>query len=157
MDEENLGAVGASVGGYSVNWLAGNHNKRFKTFISHCGLFNLESWYGTTEEMFFANKDIGGAYWDPKLKEQYLKNSPHRYVQNWDTPMLVIHGEKDFRVPISEGMQAFQAAQLQGVPSRFLYFPDEGHWVQKPQNGLLWHREYFGWLDKWLKNDGNRP
>ena len=157
VDEDNLGAVGASFGGYSVYWLAGNHNKRFKSFISHCGLFNLESWYGTTEEMFFANKDIGGAYWDPKLKEQYLKNSPHRYVQNWDTPMLVIHGEKDFRVPISEGMQAFQAAQLQGVPSRFLYFPDEGHWVQKPQNGLLWHREYFGWLDKWLKNDGKQP
>ncbi len=159
VDEDNLGAVGASFGGYSVYWLAGNHNKRFKSFISHCGLFNLESWYGTTEEMFFANKDIGGAYWDPKMKEQYMKNSPHKYVQNWDTPILVIHGEKDFRVPIGEGMQAFQAAQLQGVPSRFLYFPDEGHWVQKPQNGLLWHREYFSWLDKWLKDDddSNKP
>ncbi len=157
VDEDNLGAVGASFGGYSVYWLAGNHEKRFKSFISHCGLFNLESWYGTTEEMFFANKDIGGAYWDPKLKESYLKHSPHRYVQNWDTPMMVIHGEKDFRVPIGEGMQAFQAAQLQGVPSRFLYFPDEGHWVQKPQNGLLWHREFFGWLDEWLKPEGKRP
>ncbi|HMR43558.1 MAG TPA: prolyl oligopeptidase family serine peptidase, partial [Saprospiraceae bacterium] len=89
-----------------------------------------------------------------KLKEEYLKNSPHNFVQNWDTPILVIHGEKDFRVPIGEGMQAFQAAQLKGIQSKFLYFPDEGHWVLKPQNGLLWHREFFNWLDKTLKNDG---
>ena len=154
VDKDKLGAVGASYGGYSVYWLAGNHNKRFKSFVSHAGLFNLESWYGTTEEMFFANHDIGGAYWDPKLKEEYLKNSPHNFVQNWDTPILVIHGEKDFRVPIGEGMQAFQAAQLKGIQSKFLYFPDEGHWVLKPQNGLLWHREFFNWLDKTLKNDG---
>lgn len=151
VDESKLGAVGASFGGYSVYWLAGNHNKRFKAFISHCGLFNLESWYGMTEEMFFANWDVGGPYWDPSLKEEYLKHSPHRYVQNWDTPILVIHGENDFRVPVSEGMQAFQAAQLLGVPSKFLYFPDEGHWVLKPQNGLQWHREFFKWLDQYLK------
>jgi dipeptidyl aminopeptidase/acylaminoacyl peptidase len=154
VDADKLGAVGASFGGYSVYWLAGNHNNRFKTFISHCGLFNLESWYGTTEEMFFANWDIGGPYWDTTYAEDYLKNSPHKYVQNWNTPMLVIHGENDFRVPVSEGMQAFQAAQLRGIPSKFLYFPDEGHWVLKPQNGLLWHREFFGWLGEWLKPAG---
>jgi dipeptidyl aminopeptidase/acylaminoacyl peptidase len=151
VDEENLGAVGASFGGYSVYWLAGNHEGRFKSFISHCGLFNLESWYGTTEEMFFANHDLGGAYWQPNPGETWQLDSPHKYVQNWDTPILVIHGGKDFRVPESEGMQAFQAAKLQGVPSKFLYFPDEGHHVLKPQNGVLWQREFFGWLDKYLK------
>lgn len=157
VDKSNLGAVGASFGGYSVYWLAGNHNKRFKTFISHAGMFNMESWYGTTEEMFFANHDIGGPYWDEKLKSEYLAHSPHRYVDKWDTPMMVIHGEKDFRVPIGEGMQAFQAAQLRGIPSRFMYFPDEGHWVLKPQNGLLWHREFYSWLGKWLKDDSKKP
>ncbi len=152
IDENRLGAVGASFGGYSVYWLAGNHQKRFKALISHCGLFNLESWYGTTEELFFANQDVGGPYWNPNRdsKISYEIHSPHKYVGNWDAPMLVIHGEKDFRVPISEGIQAFQAAQLQGVPSRFLYFPTEGHWVLGPQNGLLWHRVFFEWLDRWL-------
>lgn len=153
IDEDRLGAIGASFGGYSVYWLAGNHNKRFKSFISHAGLFNLESWYGTTEEQFFANQDIGGAYWDKKVPTSYLTDSPHKYVQNWDTPIMVIHGEKDFRVPISEGIQAFHAAKLKEIPSRFLYFPEEGHWVLKPQNGILWHREFFGWLDETLKND----
>ena len=152
VNAERLGAVGASYGGYSVYWLAGNHDKRFKCFISHCGLFNLESWYGTTEEMFFANWDIGGPYWDKKYEKSYQQHSPHRYAGNWDAPMLVIHSEKDFRVPIGEGIQAFQTAQLQEVPSRFLYFPTEGHWVLSPQNGLLWHRVFFEWLDKWLKN-----
>ena len=123
VDSTRLGAIGASFGGYSVYWLAGNHQKRFKTFISHCGVFNLESWYGTTEELFFANHDMEGAYWEEETPRSYLRDSPHKYVQNWDTPMLVIHGEKDFRVPVGEGMQAFQAAQLQGIPSRFLYFP----------------------------------
>lgn len=151
VDENNLGAVGASYGGYSVYYLAGIHNKRFKAFISHCGLFNLESWYGTTEELFFANWDIGGPYWKQENKELYIKNSPHKNVDKWDTPILVIHGGKDFRVPLSEGMQAFQAAQLQGVPSKFLYFPEESHWVLSPQNGLVWHREFFSWLDNWLK------
>lgn len=150
-DENRLGAIGASYGGYSVYYLAGNHEKRFKTFISHCGLFNLYSWYGTTEELFFANWDIGGPYWLKENEELYKKHSPSNYVQNWDTPILVIHGEKDFRVPIGEGMQAFQAAQIKGIPSRFLYFPEEGHWVLNPQNGIVWHREFFNWLDRWLK------
>lgn len=151
VDQDKLGAIGASYGGYSVYWLAGNHQKRFKAFLAHCGLFNLESWYGTTEEMFFANWDIGGPYWEPSLEKGYLRDSPHRYVKNWDTPIMVIHSEKDFRVPIGEGIQAFQAAQLQNIPSRFLYFPEEGHWVLSPQNGVLWHREFFRWLDEWLK------
>lgn len=153
VDKDRLGAVGASFGGYSVYWLAGNHNKRFKTFISHCGLFNLESWYGTTEEMFFANFDLKGPYWDPALREAYERFSPHKFVQNWDTPILVIHGEKDFRVPVGEGMQAFQAAQLQGINSRFLYFPEEGHWVNSPQNSVLWMRVFNSWLDQHLQPD----
>jgi len=151
IDKDKLGAVGASYGGYSVYYLAGIHNNRFKTFVSHCGLFNLESWYGTTEELFFANFDIGGPYWLPENKELYAKNSPHNLVDKWNTPMLVIHGGKDFRVPESEGMQAFQVLQLKGIPSKFLYFPDEGHWVTKPQNGVLWYRTYFDWLDTYLK------
>lgn len=151
IDKNRLGAVGASYGGYSVYYLAGIHNNRFKTFVSHCGLFNLESWYGTTEELFFANFDIGGPYWLPENKELYLKNSPHKLVDKWNTPMLVIHGGKDFRVPESEGMQAFQVLQLKGIPSKYLYFPDEGHWITKPQNGVLWYREYFKWLDSYLK------
>jgi dipeptidyl aminopeptidase/acylaminoacyl peptidase len=151
VDTENLGAVGASYGGYSVYMLAGIHEKRFKALISHCGLFNLESWYGSTEEMFFANWDIGGPYWDPAFKTSYTQFNPKNFVQNWDAPILVIHGGLDFRVPINQGMEAFQAAQLRNVPSRFLYFPNEGHWVLSPQNGLLWHSEFFGWLDKWLK------
>lgn len=150
--KDALGAVGASFGGYSVYWLAGNHQKRFKAFISHCGMFNMESWYGTTEELFFANHDLGGPYWQPTPGETWKLDSPHKYVQNWDTPLLVIHGGKDFRVPETEGMQAFQAAQLRGVPSKFLYFPEAGHWVNKPQDGILWQREFFGWLDQWLKN-----
>ena len=152
VDKDNLGAIGASYGGYSVYYLAGIHNNRFKTFVSHCGLFNLESWYGTTEELFFANWDIGGPYWKAENKEMYAKNSPHNYVKNWNTPILVIHGGMDFRVPESEGMQAFQAAQLMGIKSKYLYFPKEGHWVLSPQNGLVWHREFFKWLNDDLKH-----
>lgn len=151
VDETRLGAVGASYGGYSVYMLAGIHEKRFKTFIAHCGLFNLESWYGTTEELFFANWDHGGPYWKEENKENYKKYSPHNYVANWDTPILVIHGGLDYRVPESEGMQAFQAAQLQGLKSRYLYFPTESHWVQSPQNSLVWQREFFEWLKEDLK------
>jgi dipeptidyl aminopeptidase/acylaminoacyl peptidase len=151
VDRDRLGCVGASYGGYSVYFLAGQHQKRFKTFIAHCGLFNLESWYGTTEELFFANQDIGGPYWANPRPASYDKFSPHKFVQNWDTPMLVIHGEKDFRVPIGEGMQAFTAAQLQNIPSRFLYFPEEGHHISKPQNSVLWNRVFFDWLDRSLK------
>jgi dipeptidyl aminopeptidase/acylaminoacyl peptidase len=151
IDRNRMGAVGASYGGYSVYMLAGIHENRFKTFISHCGLFNLESWYGTTEELFFANWDHKGPYWKPENKANYTKNSPHNYVQNWNTPMLVIHGGMDFRVPESEGMQAFQAAQLLGLRSKYLHFPTEGHWVQSPQNGLLWQREFFEWHNTDLK------
>lgn len=151
VDAARMGAVGASFGGYAVYWLAGNHNKRFKAFIAHCGLFNLESFYGTTEEVWFPNHDFEGPYWQKNTPRMYLNDSPHRYVQNWDTPILVIHNELDFRVPFGEGMQAFQAAQLRGIPSRFLSFPDEGHWMSKPQNSMLWQKEFFGWLDKWLK------
>lgn len=151
INKDKLGAVGASYGGYSVYYLAGIHNNRFKTFVSHCGLFNLESWYGTTEEMFFANHDIGGPYWLPENKDLFLINSPHKLVDKWNTPMLVIHGGKDFRVPESEGMQAFQVLQTKNIPSKYLYFPDEGHWITKPQNGVLWYREFFDWLDTYLK------
>ncbi|TVR89639.1 MAG: S9 family peptidase [Saprospirales bacterium] len=151
VDEDRLGAVGASFGGYSVFWLAGNHEGRFKSFISHCGLFNLESWYATTEEQFFANWDVGGPFWEDPVPESYLKHSPHLYAGNWDTPILVIHGERDYRVPIGEGIQAFHTAQLQDIKSRFLYFPDEGHWVLQPQNSVLWHREFIRWLDETLK------
>ncbi|MFP4064912.1 MAG: prolyl oligopeptidase family serine peptidase [Bacteroidales bacterium] len=150
VDENRLGAVGASYGGYSVFWLAGHHEDRFSAFISHCGLFNLESWYGSTEEMFFANHDIGGAYWEDPKPHSY-EFSPHLFVDRWDTPMMVIHGAKDYRVPYTEGLQAFNVAQLQGIPSRLLLFPEEGHWVLQPQNGILWQREFFKWLDEWLK------
>ena len=146
IDKDRIGAVGASYGGYSVYMLAGIHENRFKTFISHCGLFNLESWYGTTEELFFADWDHGGPYWLDENKANYEKNSPHNFVKNWNTPILVIHGGVDYRVPESEGMQAFQAAQLMGLKSKYLHFPTEGHWVQSPQNGLLWQREFFEWL-----------
>ena len=151
VDETRLGAVGASYGGYSVYMLAGIHENRFKTFIAHCGLFNLESWYGTTEELFFANWDQGGPYWLDENKENYKINSPHNYVANWNTPLLVIHGGLDYRVPESEGMQAFQAAQLKGIKSKYLYFPTESHWVQSPQNSLVWQREFFEWLKEDLK------
>lgn len=151
VDENRLGCVGASYGGFSVYWLAGHHQKRFKAFIAHCGMFNLESWYGTTEELFFANHDIEGSYWQKPMPNTY-NFSPHKFVGLWDTPILVIHGGKDFRIPYTEGMQAFDAAQMQGVTSRFLYFPEECHFVTKPQNAMLWQREFFRWLDQWLKN-----
>ena len=152
VDKEHLGAVGASFGGYSVYWLAGNHQKRFKAFIAHCGMFNFESWYGTTEELFFANHDIEGNYWDQPTPKSY-SFSPHRFVGNWDTPILVIHGGNDFRIPYTEGMQAFDAAQMKGIPSRFLFFPEETHFVSKPQNAMLWQREFFRFLDENLKNN----
>ena len=151
VDNDKLGAVGASYGGYSVYYLAGIHEGRFKCFISHCGLFNLESWYASTEELFFANWDIGGPYWDSSLKDAYTKNSPHKMVAKWDTPIMVIHNELDFRVPLNQGLEAFTAAQLKGIPSKLLYYPDEGHWVLKPQNGVMWHREFYDWLDTYLK------
>lgn len=153
VDRERTAAVGASFGGYSAYWLMGHDQEdRFCAMISHCGLFNLESWVGTTEELWFADWDVGKPYWSgPEARAAFDQNSPHRFVDAWDTPLLVIHGEKDFRVPIGEGMQAFTAAQRKGVPSRFLYFPEEGHWVLGPQNGLLWHRVFFDWLDRYCK------
>ena len=151
VDAARLGAVGASFGGYSVYWLAGNHKKRFKTFIAHDGIFNLESFYGETEEIWFVHNDMDGAYWKSPKPKSYTQFSPHLYVQNWDTPILVIHNELDFRIPVTQGIQAFSAAQLQNIPSRFLYFPDEGHWMQKAQNSILWQRTFFDWLDKYLK------
>jgi dipeptidyl aminopeptidase/acylaminoacyl peptidase len=151
VDATKMGAVGASYGGYSVYYLAGVHKNRYKTFISHCGLFNLESWYGSTEEMFFANWDMKGAYYDKPQPKTYVEHSPHKFVGNWNTPILVIHGEKDFRVPVTEGMQAFNIAKLKGLDARFLYFPEEGHWVMQPQNGVLWHRIFFDWLGRTLK------
>jgi dipeptidyl aminopeptidase/acylaminoacyl peptidase len=150
VNADKLGAVGASYGGYSVYWLAGNHNKRFKTFIAHCGIFNFESMYGSTEEVFFVNHDWGGPYWDKPRPKSY-DFSPHNFVGNWDTPLLVITGGYDFRIPYTESMQAFDVAQLKGIPSRFIFFPEETHFVSKPQNAILWQREFFRWLDKWLK------
>ncbi|MBN2165339.1 MAG: S9 family peptidase [Marinilabiliaceae bacterium] len=153
VDKDKIGAIGASYGGYSVYWLAGNHNKRFKAFVSHCGIFNFEQMYSTTEETFFVNWDLKGAYWDLENKEAQKSYtfSPHKFIQNWDTPILVIHGEKDFRIPYTQGMAAFNSAILRDIPARFLYFPEENHWVLSPQNGILWHREFFRWLNKWLK------
>jgi len=153
VDRSRLGAIGASYGGYSVFYLAGIHNKRFKTFISHCGVFNLQSMYGTTEEVFFTNWDSGGPYWDKNnaaAQKTYTKFNPINNVDKWDTPILVIQGGSDYRVPIGQGQEAFQAAQLRGIKSRFLYFPDENHWVLKPQNAMVWQREFFRWLKETL-------
>ena len=151
VDADRLGAVGASYGGYSVLFLAGCHEKRFKAFISHCGMFNLESQSAATEEVFFTNHDLGGHYWDKPKPKSFIQFSPHLYVDKWDTPIMLITGANDFRIPYTESLQAFNVAQLRGIPSKLLYFPDESHWVLKPQNSILWQREFFGWLDKWLK------
>lgn len=153
VDKDRLGAVGASYGGYAVNFLAGNHNGRFKAFISHCGIFNFEQQHVTTEEMWFENWDKKGSFWEAEnaAAQRSYRFSPHLFVQNWDTPILVIHGEKDFRIPYTQGMGAFNAAVLRGIPAQFLLFPDENHWVLKPQNGILWQRVFSSWLDKWLK------
>ncbi|MFR9523860.1 MAG: S9 family peptidase [Rikenellaceae bacterium] len=153
VDQERLGCVGASYGGYSVYYLAGVHQGRFKTFISHCGIFNFEAMYGETEELFFVNNDYGGAYWDkenPTAVRSY-ENSPHKLVAAWDTPIMIITGEYDFRIPYTQSLQAFTAARLMGLDSRLVEFEDEGHQVFKPQNALVWNREFFGWLDKYLK------
>lgn len=152
IDPKRVAAVGASFGGYTVYWLMGNSNDRFCSMIAHCGVYNLESMYGATEELFFVNWDLGGPFWESsELAEKYTKFSPHRFAGKWKTPLMVIHGEKDFRVPVTQGMEAFTAAQVQGVPSRFLYFPEEGHWVASPQNGVLWERVFFDWLDEYCK------
>lgn len=148
IDKNRLAAVGASYGGYSVFYLAGIHGGRFKAFISHCGMFDFTSWYGSTEELWFPDKDIEGPYWNTPKSYRF---SPHLMVDNWDTPILIITGANDFRIPYTQSLEAFQAAQLHGVPSRLLFFDDEYHWVVKPQNSIIWQREYFNWLDTYLK------
>lgn len=150
VDKARLGAVGASYGGYSVFYLAGIHNKRFKTFIAHDGSFNLYSMYGSTEEIFFVNYDFGGPYWDQKNAKTYQDFNPINHVSNWDTPIYIIQGGKDYRIPENQGMEAFTAAQVKGLKSKFLYLPDENHWVIKPQNSLVWQREFFKWLKETL-------
>ena len=152
-DENRLGCVGASYGGYSVYFLAGCHEKRFKAFVSHCGIFNFESMYGETEELFFLNNDYGGSYWDKSnaTAVRSYANSPHKFVDKWDTPMLIITGEKDFRIPYTQSLQAFTAARMRGIDARLVEFENEAHQVFKPQNSIVWNREFFGWLDKYLQ------
>lgn len=154
VDKDRLGAVGASFGGYSVYWLAGHHEKRFKCFIAHDGIFNMEMQYLETEEKWFANWDMGGAYWEKnnRIAQRTFANSPHKFVDKWDTPILCIHGEKDYRILANQAMAAFDAAKMQGVPAQLLIFPDENHWVLRPQNGILWQRTFRNWLDRWLKD-----
>ncbi len=153
VNKDRLGCVGASFGGFSVYWLAGHHDKRFKAFIAHDGIFNMEMQYLETEEMWFANWDMGGAYWEKQnaTAQRTFANSPHKFVDKWDTPILCIHGEKDYRILANQGMAAFNAAVLRGVPAELLIYPDENHWVLKPQNGVLWQRTFFELLDMWLK------
>ena len=154
VDKDRLGAVGASFGGFSVYYLAGHHDKRFKCFISHDGAFNLESMYTDTEEAWFSNWEYDDAYWNKDLTENARRtyaNSPHKFIDKWDAPILCIHGEKDYRINANQGMGAFNAARMRGIPAELLLFPDENHWVLKPQNGILWQRTFFNWLDRWLK------
>ncbi|MDL2222759.1 S9 family peptidase [Bacteroidales bacterium OttesenSCG-928-M11] len=153
VDETRLGCTGASYGGFSVYWIAGNHNKRFKAFFAHAGMFNMEAKYLETEEIFFPNWDLGGPFWDKsnKIAQNSFANSPHHFVQNWDTPIMISHGELDYRVLATQGMMAFNAAQLMNIPSRLLIYPDENHWILQPQNGILFQREFFRWFDQWLK------
>ena len=153
VNKDQLGCVGASYGAFSVYWLAGNHDKRFKAFIAHDGMFNMEQQYAETEEMWFANWDMGGPYWDKsnKVAQRTFANSPHKFVDKWDAPILVIHGELDYRIVASQGMAAFNSAILRGIPAELLIYPDENHWVLQPQNGILWQRRFFHFLDKYVK------
>lgn len=153
IDKERIGATGASYGGFSIYWLAGHHNNRFAALFAHAGIFNMDAQYLETEEMWFANWDFGGSYWDKenKIAQNTFKNSPHRFVDKWTAPIMVTVGEKDYRILASQGMMAFNAAQLRGIPSKMLVYPDENHWILKPQNALLWQYEFFKWFDKWLK------
>ena len=150
VDGSRMGAVGASYGGYSVFMLAGIHENRFKTFIAHDGLFDMKSWYGTTEELWFANWDLGGNYWQNPQPKAYTEFNPSNFVDKWNKPIMVIQGGIDFRVPYEQGQEAFQAAKLKGLKTKFLYFPNENHWVLHPQNGLVWQREFFEWLKETL-------
>ena len=154
VDKDKLGAVGASFGGFSVYYLAGHHDKRFKCFIAHDGAFNLEAMYTETEENWFSNWEYDDAYWNKNRTanaDKTYKNSPHLFVDKWDTPIFCIHGEKDYRINATQGMSAFNAARMKGIEAELLIFPDENHWVLKPQNGILWQRTFFNWLDRWLK------
>jgi dipeptidyl aminopeptidase/acylaminoacyl peptidase len=154
IDPNAIGAAGGSYGGYMVNWIAGNSD-RFKALMSHAGVFNLESMAGATEELWFTEWEFGGPWWDPQAMEtQYRRYSPHLFAQNFSTPTLVIHGELDYRVPYTEGLQLFTALQRRGVPSRLLLFPDEGHWIARPQNQQLWWSEVQRWFDRWLRTTG---
>jgi dipeptidyl aminopeptidase/acylaminoacyl peptidase len=151
VDKDRLGCVGASYGGYSVYMLAGIHNNRFKSFIAHDGIFDMRSMYGTTEELWFVNWDWGGPYWDKKnaaAQKSYSQFNPINYVDKWNTPIMIVQGGRDYRVPIEQGLQAFQAAQIRGIKSKLLYLPDENHWVLNGQNALLWQREFFKWLNE---------
>jgi len=153
VDRSRLGCVGASYGGYSVFYLAGIHNNRFRTFISHDGVFNLKSMYGTTEELWFVNWDMGGPYWEKenaKAQKTYQQFDPSAFVDKWNTPIMIVQGGRDFRVPIGQALEAFQAAQLRGIKSKLLYFPEENHWVLKAQNALVWQKEFFKWLEETL-------
>ncbi len=155
VNKDRLGCVGASFGGFSVYYLAGHHDKRFKCFIAHDGAFNLESMYTDTEEDWFSNWEYDDAYWNKDMTanaKRTYDNSPHKFVDKWDTPILCIHGEKDYRINANQGMGAFNAARMRGIPAELLIFPDENHWVLKPQNGILWQRTFFNWLDRWLKD-----
>lgn len=154
VDEDNLGCTGASYGGFSAFWLAANHDNRFKAFLAHAGMFNLEAQYLETEELFFANWDMGGPYWAKSnaIAQKTYAASPHRFVDKWNTPIMITHGEYDYRILASQGMMAFNAAKLQGLPARMLLFPDENHWILKPQNGILFQREFAKWFDEWLKD-----
>ena len=158
IDPARIGATGASYGGFSIYYLAGNHNKRFAALLSHAGIFNMEQQYLETEEMWFANWDMGGAYWekDNAAAQRTFANSPHRFVDRWDTPIMISHGEYDYRILASQGMAAFNAAKLRGIPAEMVIFPDENHWILKPQNAVLWQRLFFRWFDRWLKPDGNK-
>lgn len=149
-----MGCVGASYGGYSVYMLEALHNGRFKSFIAHDGLFDLKSWTGTTEELWFASWELGGFYFDNKNKaaqKSYEKFSPSNFVNKWNTPIMIVQGGIDYRVPVEQGLQAFQAAQLKGIKSRLLYLPEENHWVLKPQDAMVWQHEFYKWLDETMK------
>lgn len=153
IDSDRLGCVGASYGGYSVFYLAGHHDKRFKAFIAHCGIYDFTSMYGSTEELFFMNHEYGGPYWDSNnaVAQRSYANSPHMAVKDWDTPILIFTGLKDFRIPYTQSLEAFTAARVRGIPARLVAFEDENHQVMQPQNSVVWNREFFGWLDKYVK------
>ena len=153
IDDSRIGATGASYGGFSVYWLAGNHDNRFACLFAHAGIFNTEAQYLETEEMWFANWDLGGPFWDKnnKVAQRTFRESPHKYVEKWTAPIMISHGEYDFRILASQGMQAFNAAKLRGIPCEMVIYPDENHWILKPQNAIMWQRLFFRWFDKWLK------